>query len=199
MDTPAGSGASLVSGDTRADREFTPDLGGTYTARLGARGVDASSAPCEVSINARPPDELVVEMFWTYPGDDMDLHVLAPGGLLLGSGDCYYGNCQGSSLDWGPTGSAGNPKMVKTDVEGVGEENTWVPNPIADGTYTVVVRDYPNSLVAGANPTTVNVFVRGVLAWTDTRVMDVAEGTYVTFATVDLPAGTVHPCVDTGC
>ncbi len=196
---PPGSDSVLLPAGISSDRQITLDLGGTYVARLVARAGAETSAPCEVSLHGRPPDDLVVEMFWTTSGDDMDLHVVAPNGTLVGSGDCYYGNCQGTSLDWGVAGSGGDPHMFMDDIPGTGPEITTVGAPIGDGTYTVIVSDHPGSAFNGPNPTTVNIFVRGVLVWTGTREMNVTEGTYVSIASIDFPSGAVQECADTGC
>lgn len=196
---PLGSDAALRAADGDSDREFTLDLGGTYVARLVARADGGTSAPCEVSLIGRPPDDLVVEMVWTNSGDNMDLHLLSPNGTVEGPGDCYYGNCQAPSLDWGAAGAGGDPQLLATDVPGTGPEIAKVGAPIGDGTYTVLVHDYAGSVFNGPNPTTVNIFLRGNLVWTGTREMNVTEGTYVSFASIDLPSGTVHECAATGC
>lgn len=199
VERPVGTDAEPEPGLDQPNAAFTPDLSGTYTARLVAVLGTTSSAPCDVSLTARPAQDLYVEMFWTSSGDDMDLHLLAPGGATEGVDDCFYGNCDSQELDWGPTGADGNPTLLVKDMPNKGPEITAIPSSIDDGVYTVVVRDYPGSVRDGANPTTVNVYVRGVLAWTDTRDMDVAEGSYVTFATVEFPSGVVQTCPDEGC
>ena len=86
---PSGSGA--VRGG------FTPDLAGNYVGQLVVTNNNGvSSDPCEVTLESIPSEDLWVEMYWTESGDDMDLHLLAPGGTIESNKDCYFANCVSS-------------------------------------------------------------------------------------------------------
>lgn len=190
-DQPEGSVAELPDGAANLE-DFVWDLAGTYVAELVVANEEGEeSAPCSATFMAVPADDLWVEMFWTHDSDDMDLHVVAPGGSPDSfTSDCYFANCTGAGLDWGIRGeSVDNPSLDLDDIPGTGPENTRIGTP-ADGTYTVVVHDYPTSVYSGLNTVTVNIYVGGALAWTDTRDID-GEDEYEDFATVSFPDGTV--------
>jgi hypothetical protein len=194
-EAPTGSDASLSPGPTNADRNFQADLAGTYTARLIVKtDDDRSSAPCEVSIEAIPSQDLWVEMYWTHSGDDMDLHLLAPSGTPTSNLDCYYGN---TNPNWGGSGTQDDPQLDLDDIPNTGPENINMGTPSA-GTYKVVVHDYPGSVNNSPNDTTINVYVGGSLVWSDTRSLT-TEGTYYYYAMIDWPSGDVLDCPSTGC
>jgi len=194
VDRPVGSTATMPSG-TGADRYgFTADLAGDYVAELTVTNTAGiASEPCEAILTAEPIEALWVEMFWESPGDDMDLHLLAPGGTPRTDSDCYYANCTGTwggGLDWGVIGdTSDNPSLDLDDIPLTGPENINIDVP-EDAVYTVFVHDYPGSVYTAGNPVTVNIYLDGSLQWTDTRVIS-GEDSDTYFATIDVAAGTV--------
>ncbi len=189
VSSPAGATTGMPAGGANR-RGFSPDVAGEYVGELIVFDNDGlASDPCYATLTATAGDGLWVEMFWTYSGDDMDLHLLSPSGTLTTDSDCYYANCTWGGLDWGSAGATyDNPILDLDDIPGTGPENINIDSP-ARGTYTVYVHDYPGSVYSGRNDTTVNVYWGGRLIWTDTRNLN-SEGTYYPFVEVTLPAGT---------
>lgn len=185
--SPAGSAATMPTGLANR-RNFVPDVAGEYIGELIVTDNDGIvSEPCYATLEATAGDGLWVEMFWTYSGDDMDLHLLDDGGVLTTSSDCYYANCTWGGLNWGAAGTSDNPTLDLDDIMGTGPENINIDSP-AHGTYTVYVHDYPGSVYMGRNDVTVNVYLATHLIWTDTRSVN-SEGCYEPFVEVTIPGG----------
>ncbi len=195
---PSGSSASMPSG--AADRtDFFPDMAGTYVGELVViNEFGDASDPCLATLVAIPTDNLWVEMFWESPGDadaedDMDLHFLQPGGEpYVSPTDCYWGSCRGG-LDWGIPGVLSDNPFLDLDDFRSGPENVRIERP-AEGTYTVVVHDFDSSAAEyhEVSLVTVNIYLYGALAWTDTREVW-GEDEYVDFATINTATDVITP------
>ncbi|MFT4621360.1 MAG: hypothetical protein ACI8PZ_000012 [Myxococcota bacterium] len=189
---PPGSVPSMpVAPPTEPDRAgFRPDLVGIYTAELVVTNdIGVSSEPCVAELEAIPASVLWVEMFWSAGGDDMDLHLVRDGGSLRTGQDCYYANCKGAGLAWGPGGPAGDPVLDIDDIPGRGPENINIEFP-ENVIYQVWVHDYPGSRYTPANDVTVRIYLSGVLAWEDTRPIS-GEDSDNPFAEIDWASRTV--------
>ena len=185
IDAPSGATATMPNG-TANRLYFRPDVAGTYTAQLTVYNeFGQASEPCITSMEAIPAESLWIELFWQHSGDDMDLHLLAPGGGLESNNDCYYMNCVGGGwLDWGQIGNTDDdPSLDIDDIPGTGPENINIYEP-ADGTFQVYVHDFPSSIYTASNDVTVRIYVGGTLAYEDTKTIS-GEDTYTHFATIE--------------
>ena len=200
VSAPNGNSVSLSYTDQAIVPGFTPELAGQYVAQLTVTNEVGMTDTCDIALEAVPAENLWVEMYWTYSNDDMDLHMIAPNydwqSYWNSDKDCYYSNCVANSwfpLDWGTTGYVGDdPVLDLDDIPGVGPENINVLDPEDSGLYTVVVHDYPGSVYDLENNVTINIYLDGSLAWTDTRSIS-GEDTCTVFAQVDWGAGAIVP------
>jgi hypothetical protein len=191
LSQPDGS-AVAVQGD-----RLTPDLGGDYELQLVVVDEDGrESAPCNTELRSAPSQALWIELYWDLSQDDMDLHLLAPGGTLETDTDCYYANCVGGGLDWGVLGDdTDNPSLDLDDVPGTGPENINIDQP-SDGVYEVWVHDYRGSNSGGnadpeeRNTTTINIWLNGSQAFSLTKHIE-GEDVYTPFVEISMPDGRV--------
>lgn len=197
ISAPEGSAVVMPTGGANRG-PFTPVLAGEYVGRLTVVNESGlTSDPCEATLQAVPDQNLWVEMFWSEFQDDMDLHLLAPGGSLESRTDCYYSNCTESAqlffpMDWGISGyTEDNPVLDLDDIPGTGPENINIADP-TPGVYTVVVHDYTGSTIDfyEDNDVTVNIYLDGSLSWTDTRAIS-GDGSYTYFAEIDWSTGII--------
>ena len=199
---PSGSAATMPGGSGPIRTNFEPDVAGTYIGELTVVTQDGrTSPPCTAELQAVPVEDLWIEMYWTHGGDDMDLHLLRPGGTQADLGDsfstvpndCFYGSCVDygfGGLDWGVYGDASDdPALDLDDIPGSGPENINVGSP-ENGTFQVFVHDYPGSVYSSGNPVTINIYIGGVLVHSDTKTIT-TEDSYTKYADISWPAGTV--------
>jgi hypothetical protein len=189
---PTGSATTMPGGNSARRGDFIPDLAGEYVGRLTVTDANGLSDSCTAILDAVPIENLWIEMYWSEPSDDMDLHLLRNNASLESRNDCYFMNCVGSPLEWGDSGSDDNPILDLDDIYGVGPENINITEP-SSGIYTIVVHDYVGSTYpdfTGQNRVTVNVYIDGTLKWTDTRRIS-GNGSYVSFAEISWPDGAI--------
>ncbi|MBC8150960.1 MAG: hypothetical protein H8E97_06705 [Bacteroidetes bacterium] len=193
IELPEGSAAILPYTSGMTIGGFYADLAGDYVAQLTVTNELGDTDICQTTLEAIPAQSLWIEMFWQYAGDDMDLHLLAPGGTLETNSDCYYANCSWSGLDWGIASvTEDNPSLDIDDISGTGPENINIYSPQIDGVYTVYVHDYPGSVYAGSNEVTINIYLNGSIIWSATKAITV-EDSYTPYAIIDWANQSVTP------
>jgi hypothetical protein len=196
VEQPSGSTVSYSDRSVNG-YEFTPDLAGDYTVELVVTNDRCiQSDPCQVQLKAVPNENLWIELSWEFPGDDMDLHLLQNGATFESDGDCYYGNCvteYGTMLDWGRVGTSDDPRLDLDDIEGRGPENINIGEP-SDGSYKVVVHDYPGSEYHGSNTLYVRIHLDGEMVF-DESVTVVGEDSITEIATIEWPSLTVQSLI----
>ena len=185
---PDGNGAALSSRTDSATR-LMPQLAGVYIVQLTVldeRGF-RSEEPCEITLQATPASTLQVQMYWSHAGEDMDLHVVRPGGTARTPDDCYAGNCL-HGLDWGEDASA---RMLASNSDGTGPEIVAVSTD-EDGEFDVFVHDVPAVVREAPTDVTVDIAWNGERVFSETRSVT-GEDTETHFATVNPSTGVVTP------
>lgn len=77
-----------------------------------------------------------VVLSWQIDNSDVDLHLIAPGGKVWSTEDCYFGN---ETPNWGdPATTLDDPSLDHDNTSGYGPETIVLPIP-ANGLYTVLV------------------------------------------------------------
>lgn len=198
---PEGSEAEMQDRASAVSR-FTPDVEGEYGAFVtvfDSTGLFSEACRVAATVFVLPPpprdiDEdvgLRIELNWDNAGDDLDLHLLQPGGMLedvAGGTDCFYATCAGGGPDWGvPTEVADDPLLIEDDVNGTGPEIIYLEAP-GPGVFRAVVHDYPGAPPDGATTADLVVFWDGVEVASDQRVFDdteESEGLYIWSIDID--------------
>jgi len=167
---PGGSQAQL-SDVTVPFPQIVVDRPGPYRLSLNVTndaGVQSLS-PAFATINARPTEDIYVELVWQPHGApnvrslvDLDLHFLNlgyPGAFLNGAYDCFWGN-RNPGIDGGTFGAI----CSEDAIVGPGPEWAGYANP-ANGVYTVAVDYYStHGQAAVATDATVRIYIYGILA-----------------------------------
>lgn len=179
LERPPDSSAALI-GQGAAETRVTPDVVGRYVVNL--RAVDVHGAVGEADLEILPRD-LSVLLTWTGEDNDLDLHVVRPGGTLGDYGSCPAGCDEAQCLevtddnlacrsrgtdcafanrapDWGVEGRQDDPRLDVDDVSGGGPEIISVDQP-EDGIWRVVVHHCEDPLLEGG-AATVRVLDEGI-------------------------------------
>jgi hypothetical protein len=146
------------------------DVAGTFVVRLTVTDSNGavSQNDARVTLNAVPTEGLHIQLSWSAPVDDIDLH-LGKGNNpdWCSTNDCYFSNCTFSGPNWdGQSGfTAGDPKLDIDDLNGFGPENINIDTPV-NGSYVIGVHAYSGNPNPTFTPTdvTVKIFVGGALA-----------------------------------
>ena len=130
---------------------FVSLVPGTYIVMAEIKWADAgcsdSTRQHVVGLDTDIP--LQLKILWTNAGNDFDVHLVRDGGTFSRGNannltDCHWTNCTPAKtpLDWGESGTGGNPLLVVDDIQGSGPEIIEVQAPLEDGTYLFAVEWY---------------------------------------------------------
>ena len=130
---------------------------------------DANNPRQRVNVRAQtpaPPIEeqgLHIRMSWDTDLNDIDMHLLQPGGQFFCPSDVYFSN---RSPDWGQQGRhQDDPFLDRDDVDGHGPENINIEDP-APGVYTLLAHYYDDHEQFDTPMITFEVFSYGQLIGT---------------------------------
>lgn len=182
------------------------DAAGTWevslTVSADRAGAQYVSVPEKCVIEAVPQDGVYVELTWSGPTSDFDLHLAENGADFYAvPGDCSWCN---ENPDWGVSGQSLDDPVFGPDVDdGFGPEYVTIEEP-ADGTYLVRAHHFDDGN-DGRTTATVQVFLAGTLAWSGSKplerneVWDVgqinwADGNFGAFTAPPWDAGGIREC-----
>jgi hypothetical protein len=183
-ETAESTGFNFDNGD-----DLGVDVAGEYTVRAVVfDDLDISSVnECDITFEAIPKDEFLVQLTWDTNTNDMDLHVTKQasngdfcfsstsfgtdvGGFFsrdCSNGlDCNYATCRGSTRpQWDAVAgvSEGDPSLDIDDLSGFGPENINV-DVMSPGLYLIGVNGYSTTSANPVSGCTVRIFVHGRLA-----------------------------------
>lgn len=187
---PGGSDGKRLDPDDENHVDYYVDIAGDYGVRLVVTNLfDTPSEPAECWFSAKPADAIHVELTWSTPTGDVDLH-LTEGGFEVFDipEDCSYCN---PNPEWGDNGADDDPRLDIDDRGGYGPENINIFAPV-DGTYDVNVHYFR----ADGVPTTatVKVWLDGDLEGEFSQILQNDDLWKV--GTIDWTAGTFYVSAD---
>ncbi len=172
--------------------QLRPDVPGTYLVELVVTDHrHLRSQPEAVVIEAIAGQMFQVGLSWSAPGNDLDLHLIAPGGSYWTDADCFFGNPQPS---WGAAEVASDDPAFDLDGDGTNgvpmRESVTVTAP-AEGTYTVLVHHLNDRDTAAEVEATLTLVVGGVERTLPIDPEQLTQGEVWRAFAITLPAATV--------
>lgn len=170
LETPEGSGGFFVDPLT-AYTQYFADISGEYLVQLVVENeIGLRSEPEVCRIEAKPVENIHIEMYWDIPNSDLDLHFKQYGYELFElPGDCNWCN---QSPNWGTAGESDDPKLALDNRTGYGPENINLNNP-GNGDYDIYVHYFDDKNEEATSAiATVKVWVDGSVAWEGSRLME---------------------------
>ncbi|MFZ5439057.1 MAG: hypothetical protein ACOZQL_03565 [Myxococcota bacterium] len=129
-----------------------------------------------------------VTLSWDDKADDLELHLIKPGGRINQPTDCTWTTCISSQPDWGVQGDASdNPKKDVDDTGDFGPENVFLAKP-ESGVFHVMVEHWGSGAPMNKAQLIINVKGRGA---TVLERSDIVPQHVWRAATITWPEGTV--------
>lgn len=183
---PMGSTTRLSPDNMAAAPTLFLDSLGVYTVEVTAENAEGlpTCDPAVVTINVTIDATIWVEITWDTPGDpdqtdnmgaDIDLHFMHPNGTWNTAPlDLHDGN---PMVDWGATGPANDPQLVRSDSDGLGPEIVILNDPEMLNYRTGAYGANPNGF--GVSDVTMRVYLNGNLSYEGTQAVNLREFWFV--------------------
>ena len=213
---PDGSLASFTPSDTDPMPTLEALVAGSYQISLTVTDSLSvpSCSPATETVDVVPGADIYIELVWDTPGDadqtdtsgaDLDLHFAhanATGPDVDMNGlpdpwydtmwDCFWFNAQ---PDWGPSGTLGDPALLRDDINGAGPEIIAIDDP-ENASYRVGVVYWSDN---GFGPSTprIRVWSAGVMVH-DVTGPALSDKDLWEAVTITWPGPVVTPILDNG-
>lgn len=141
-----------------------------------------------------PSYGVMIELTWNTDYDDLDSHLIRPGGTYGNvPDDCSY---YSMNPDWDGSGSpsSGDPFLDVDDVEGYGPECITLEDPPYEGIYEYKVHFYFDEWPQEGSTATVKIWINGVLVFTESKTLyddEVWDCAYI-----EWPSGNVYSSIE---
>ncbi len=157
---PIGSSSNLGN-NTDSNLNYYVDVAGNYQINLTVENQSGfRSSPAECLFYAEPPSDIHIELSWSDPHADLDLHLLKddPMGFFSFETDCCWCN---SNPEWGDSTELDNPVLISDSSDNSIPEIIDISE-AAEGEYYVRIHYY-SDLGAGQTQATVRIYMSGML------------------------------------
>ncbi len=171
---PLGSATNVLAVRSELSQIDIPvDVAGEYDVTLIVHNdLDTPSPVALCSMNVIPADDIRVELSWSGPSADLDLHLLrdADAEMWDPDDDMHYCNLD-QPPDRGESGSDDDPRLDIDDRGGFGPENINVGSPV-DNRYPVKVHYFSRGGAGSIETATVVVWAGGVKVYEGSKAID---------------------------
>lgn len=190
---PLGSATNVLQVRSELSQIDIPvDVAGAYDVTLVVHNdLDTPSPVTLCTMNVIPADDIRVELSWSGPSADLDLHLLngAQAEMWSLDDDMHYCNLN-DPPDWGESGSEDDPRLDIDDRGGFGPENINIGSP-ADGEYPIKVHYFSRGGAGSIETATVVVWAGGQKVFEGSQALDYNQVWDV--GSIQWPAATFDP------
>lgn len=190
---PLGSATNVLQVRSELDQIDIPvDVAGEYDVTLVVHNdLDTPSPVTLCTMNVIPADDIRVELSWSGPSADLDLHLLNDPDAEMWSPDDDMHYCNRlNPPDWGESGGDDDPRLDIDDRGGFGPENINIGSP-ADAEYPIKVHYYSRGSAGAIETATVVVWAGGQKVYEGAQALDYNQVWDV--GSVTWPDGTFSP------